>query len=165
MGNKPLNSMLQRCGALLAVIGIVGPVWAATSTGNLNVTATVANSCSISTTALDFSLVNIGSLTNEATAGEIEILCTATQSSTTVTIDGGQNESAGQRRMESAGNFMPYDIHTDAAHANNVASGGTVYSGSINAANTLSVSLYGQVPAGSYVAGSYNDVLTITLIY
>ena len=151
--------------ALALVVGLAGPSLSAVATGNLNVTATVANSCSIATNALDFSLVNVGAITNEATAGEIEVTCTASQTGATVTLDGGQNENTGQRRLEAAGNFVPYNVFSDAAHTSSVAVGGNIYSGNITAATPLTVMVYGQVPDGTYTAGTYNDVMTVTLTY
>lgn len=168
MQGQTIPSTLRRGLAALGtgtVISIGAASWAATSTGNLTVTATVSNSCSIATSALDFSLLNVGAATNEATAGEVEVTCTASQTGTTVTIDGGQHVSAGQRRLESGGSFVPYNIYTDAGRSSAVAENGAIYSGNISAATPQTIMVYGQVPSGTYVAGSYTDVVTVTLTY
>lgn len=139
---------------------------AATATGNLTVTATVANSCSVSTTALDFSLLNTGSSTVEATPGTVSVVCTADQTGTTVTLDGGLNESAGSRRMDDGGtNFIAYSIFTDAGRTSSVASGGTIFSGNLTATTQVDIDLYGEVPSGNYPAGSYSDTVLVTLTY
>ncbi|KDB04123.1 hypothetical protein U879_08425, partial [Defluviimonas sp. 20V17] len=140
---------------------------ATTTTANLSVTATVVNSCTVTApTAIAFGPITASTTTNQTTAGVVSVDCTANQASVSVTLDGGANVSTGQRRMSDGGtNYMPYNLFSDASHTTSIAVGGTIYSGGITALTPQNISIYGQVPPGSYVAGSYTDTVLVTLTY
>lgn len=150
--------------ASLAVAG--NGAWAQTATGNLIVTAGVLDTCSVVVSPLTFATLSTVVVTNELTAGTITITCTSTHASTTVALGGGQNENAGQRRMaDGLGNFVDYDLFSDSGHASSVAIDGNIYSGSITAATPQVITVYGQVPAGTFAIGAYTDSVLVTLTY
>jgi spore coat protein U-like protein len=140
---------------------------AETTTGDLIVSATVADTCTLTaTTTLDFGTVTASTTTSEDTAGELEILCTGAHIGVTVTMDGGDNPSGGQRYLSDGGsNTIAYSIHSDSGHTSAVAIDGTIFTGNISANVAQPVPVYGQIPSGSYNAGSYGDTITATLTY
>ena len=139
---------------------------AQTATGNLIVTAGVLDTCSVVVSPLTFATLSAVVVTNELTAGTITITCTSTHASTTVTLGGGENENAGQRRMtDGLGNFVNYNLFSDAGHSSSVAVDGNVYSGSVTAAVPQIIPVYGQVPAGSFAIGAYADSVLVTFNY
>ena len=155
-------------GLLAAAVVSLAPAPAAAqiSTGNLSVSATVANVCTVTATTLDFSILNLGVLSNEVTPGRIDVVCTANQGNVNVTISGGQYASGGSRRMSNgAGNFIPYSLYTTSSRTDAVALDGSIFTGTLTGAGLRSIPIYGQVPAGMHPAGTYNDVLLITMNY
>lgn len=153
--------------ALALAAGIAGPGFAATETGNLTVTALVADTCILATgTALSFATIDTANASSQAVPGVVTVTCTATRPSVTVTIGGGDNVSGSQRRMISTGgDFLPYDIFTDSGHSAGIAVDGELYDGGITAAIPQVLTVYGQIPAGNYNAGAYTDTLLVTLEY
>ena len=139
----------------------------ATTTGNLSVTATVLDTCIVATgTALTFASISPSAVSNETVPGLITVICTATRSGLSVTVGAGADAVSGQRQMnDGTNNLLPYNIFSDAGHAAPVAVGGTIYSGGITAAIPIPISVYGQIPAGSYAAGVYSDTVLVTLNY
>lgn len=157
---------------------------AATATGTLQVQATVQATCSVNTSsagAIGPALLDFGTITNltadvtaDTTAGTVANGAVSTLCSTgttwTLTADGGQNVTGTQRQMSNtATGVLPYNLYRDAARslsigindaANPVATGtGT------GSAETTPV--YGVIPAGTAMppAGSYNDIVTLTVTY
>ncbi len=160
--------MKARTAAYAAAItlGVSTSVLAATATTNLTVTATVADNCLVSATALAFSTLDPSATTNETTPGAIEVICTSAKVGVTVALGAGGNETGGQRRMDDGfGNLVPYNLHSDSAHTSPVAVDGNIFTGNITAATPTSIDVYGQVPTGNYIAGAYSDVVLITVTY
>lgn len=139
---------------------------AATATTNLTITATVADTCIVAATTVAFGSLSGATDTDEATAGNISLSCTSNKTGVTVALGGGDNALGGQRRMDDGGsNYVPYNLFSDAAHNNDVAINGNIFSGNVTAAVPQSIDVYGQVPAGSYAAGAYTDTVVITVTY
>ncbi len=148
------------------VLGIASTAFAATATSNLTVTAIVADTCVVSATALAFATLDASGSTNEVTPGAITLTCTSNKTGVTVALGGGANEDSGQRRMsDGLGSFVPYNLHSDSVHANAVAVGEEIFNDDITAATPEIIDVYGQVPAGSYSAGSFTDTVLITVNY
>lgn len=153
--------------AVLAALGLSsGMALAATTTGELAVTATVLDTCTV-TTAGALSFVSVAtSGGNETTPNSITVLCTATRTGLSVALGGGGSPVAGVRRMaDGIGNYLPYYTDSDAGHTSSVAINGTIYSGGITAAVAVVIPVYGQIPAGNYASGVYTDTLVVTLNY
>ena len=152
---------------LACVMSIGIAVKADTTTANLSVSATVADTCTLSAiTALQFGTIDETTTSDETTAGELQILCTGAHAGVTVTMDGGTNESGGTRYMSDGGSAtVPYAIHSDSGHTSAISSGGTIFTGNVSANVVEAIPVYGQVPSGTYDAGSYTDTITATLTY
>ena len=156
------NLKIAFCGALCAVSSMT---MAAEETANLSVTALVADSCTLTATALAFGTLDTSSTSDELTAGSIVVLCTGSRTGASVALGAGQNFS-GTRRMAGAnGGFMPYAVHSDAGHSNAIGNGANIFSGNITAAVPQVIPVYGQIPAGSYSAGLYSDTILVTLTH
>lgn len=150
---------------LISIVSLPG--FAATTTGNLPINATVAAACIFG----NMTSVNFGNYTgvvNNATGG-IEVNCT---NGTTYNISLGPGTFAGAtvttRRMTGtpSGN-LAYALYRDTARTQNW--GQTIGTDTVAGTGTGAIQLYtvyGQVAAGlTPVAGSYNDTVLITITY
>ncbi len=153
--------------AVLLLCGTSQGAFAASTTASLGVSAIVTDTCTVTApTAMVFANPSASAATNESVQGSIVILCTAAKTGVTVTMGGGNNLSGAQRRMTDLGTgFLPYNVFSDAGHANAVAVDGTFFSGNIPAALPVQRSVYGQIPSGAYTAGTYLDTIVVTLNY
>lgn len=161
--------------------GIVGAVLlassgaqAATSTTTFDVGATVADSCSVSATALAFG--SIDPLVNKTTATDatstIDVTC-ANGTTYDVGLDAGQASGATvtTRQMASGTNLLNYALYSDSGRTANwgntidATTGDTVAGTGTGAIQTLTV--YGRVPSGQETAptGTYADTITVTVTY
>lgn len=142
------------------------PLHAAEETANLGVVAVVADTCLLAAgTALSFATINTEAASNEVTPGLVTVTCTSSKS-VNVSIGAGENENASTRRMAAAGGaHLPYTIYKDSGRSQSIAIDGELFNGSVTAATPTVLSVYGQIPAGSYSAGAYSDTLLVTLTY
>jgi spore coat protein U-like protein len=155
---------------LLAALGcalVSSNASAAQITSNLNITAQITGSCTLSTAAaLDF-----GSIASTNTAATLATQSVAVDCSTGVPfafgMSYGANPFAITRRMASGVNLMTYEVFMDAARTqsfepigqtNNISGTGT------GASQNFTV--YGRIPVQTTPpSGSYSDVLVVTLQY
>ena len=140
---------------------------AAEETANLNVSAIVADSCTLTAaTALSFATINSSAASNEATPGSVVVLCTGQRTGATVTLGAGDNFGGGTRKMAStSGALLPYSVYSDAGHSSVIANGGSIYTGNFAPAVPQAIAVYGQIPPGSYAAGLYSDTILVTLTH
>lgn len=143
------------------------PGFAATTTGNLPINATVAAACIFG----NITSVNFGNYTgvvNNATGG-IEVNCT---NGTTYTISLGPGTFSGAttttRRMTGTpSGSLAYALYRDAPRTLNW--GNVIGTDTVAGTGTGGVqpyTVYGQIAAGlTPVAGSYNDTVLITITY
>lgn len=137
---------------------------AANTTATFPVTITITTACtfgSATASALDF---GSRGLLDANFDGSTNLTVTCSNSfATSVQLDGGGNSVGGQRRMGNAGQFVNYDLYTDAP-------GGTAWG--IGATNPkpytgtglqTTVTVYGRVPPQpTPTAGAYTDTVTAT---
>ncbi|MCG6903218.1 MAG: spore coat U domain-containing protein [Rhodobacter sp.] len=153
-------------GAMLVLAMSAQASVAATAVGNLTVTATVIDTCVVVATPVAFASLDASAATTEVTPGEIVVTCTSSKTGVTVALNGGENLSGAQRRMDDGnGNFVPYDLHSDSGHSSEVAVNGNIFNGDITAAVPTAIDVYGEVPSGAYNAGVYADTVLITVTY
>jgi spore coat protein U-like protein len=168
---KRIGRLIAGAGVAALVAGMVGvaqsTVEATTATSTFAVSATVSANCTISAAALAFGAydpVVANAATNLDQTSTITVACTK-GSTGVVSLDNGQNFSAGARRMKSGANFLTYEMYNDA--------GRTVV---WNATNTVSytaaskatsgLTLYGRVAAGQDVpVGAYADSVIATITF
>jgi spore coat protein U-like protein len=156
----------------LTVIVISAPVFAAsTATANLNVTASVAAVCTITTSPVAFGPYD-PVVTNVATdltaAGSVNVACTKGTAST-IDLGNGGNLAAGSRRMASGSDFLGYALYKDAARTQvwgTGMAGGTTSAYNAATKALTAVPVYGTVPQNQDVAaGNYADVVLATINY
>lgn len=157
---KTLSKILLATGAALT---IAAPLNAATQTTTFLVTANVNGTCSISANPIPFGTYTGAQVDQSAT---LQVNCTNLQAYT-VTLNNGVNATGVQRRMNNAGQYIPYQIYTDAAHANiwNASTGANINAG-IGDGTNQSYTMYGRAPGGgATAAGAYQDTITATVTY
>lgn len=135
-------------------------LFAAQGTSSLGVSASVTNTCTISTAAIAFGAYDPLSASPNDNTGGVTITCTS-GAGVTIELDDGANYLAPNRRMVSGLNFLNYEIYQDA--------GRTTRWGSVAAAQNKSATgtgaadthtAYGRIPAlQNLPAGSFTDTI------
>jgi len=170
-----LSILALAAGTLLAGNAFAGP---SPQTGSFNVTASVANSCRVTSTGdIAFGTYDPADV-NFSTAlpgtGSVSVRCTR-GTVANVALDQGLNAAGGStcaapvRRMSDGGTErLAYSIYQDAARTTawgcDAANDQTFTSAASNVATTLTT--YGQVPAGQDVAaGNFTDTVTVSVTF
>jgi spore coat protein U-like protein len=146
--------------ALLAAIPSTAS--AATATTSFAVSATVADSCTVSATALGFGAYAVAS--DSAATTTVTVTCT---NGTTyhVALDDGGNFTT-TRRMTDATSFLEYELYTDAGHVTRWGNTDTTDVDGTGDGSAQALTVYGLVPSGQFVtAGSYTDTINVTVTY
>lgn len=178
-----MHVRLSRFGLSLLGLAMASTVNAATTvTGQITSTLTLISSCQVNgssgSTGLNFGNLNFGttdSLFTEADAqvlggggGALTILCSSGTSPAVKVragIHDGQSPGGSRALADGAGNFVPYDLYTDAAHSTLLAIDGVINVGaSTGVAQT--VNLYGKaVGKAGLPAGTYTDTVAVELTF
>jgi spore coat protein U-like protein len=158
---------------LLGSIAFATPALAGTDTDNLNVTASVENSCVITGGTLAFGVYDTvsGAAVNASTSINVE--CTA-GAITTITLGEGANEDTGstpaapaRRLYDGDASFLSYSLYSDAGRT--TAWGDTAETGkgyTAITAEAAALTVYGRVAANQDVpAGSYTDTVVATVTF
>jgi len=172
MLNKKQLSLLCISASLFAASG---SVFAGSNTAALNVSATVASSCTISTLPVSFGTYNPTNPADTTTSGSVTLTCVK-NSDPIVSLDFGQNATAGTRAMkDTVGGveLLSYQLYQPSSVVPNTACtfNETVAWGNAGAeqfdppaATNIAPQTYnicGKIPAGQDVAaGSYQDTVT-----
>ncbi len=162
--------------AALIVLGTGNIAGSATSTGTLTVQATFTAGCSVGATTLDFGTNNGNTLPLSAILASATLAVTCTLGSPySIGLDYGSNASGTQRRLQSGGNYINYNLFTDAAGLLPWLSGSTSTTCVSALACVLgtgtglvqSIVVYGRIPVSSSspTPGVYSDTVTITVTY
>ena len=155
-------------------------VAAATSTGTLEVTASVVQKCNVSAPTLAFGnydpvTVNAGAPLNGTTLAKFE--CTRGSTGVYVTANTGQNgphatgtcavAKCTRAMSDGVGNYLSYDLYTDAARTNvwnTTNTDGHVYRPVFTSGRIQSATVYGQIPAAEDVpGGNYTDSVEMVI--
>ena len=171
--------MKRTISSLFVVLGgliVSAPVFAATSTANLGVSATVLTNCTISTTAVAFGNYDPVGLNTATPAGDksatgtVVVACTKGATGLRIDLDNGVGLPAARRMQGPGADILNYDLYVDAAHATRwgtgAAAGGgqTIANAPSKAARTYNV--YGLLPgAQDITAGVYGDTVIATINY
>ncbi len=156
----------------LAALIISTPMFAATATSNLAVSASVAANCTISTLPVAFgpydplganSTTPAGDL---AGSGSITVTCTK-GGGATVDLGLGLYAVGSVRNMSDATDTLTYELYTDSGHTTVWGSGATTNTiGGATSKTPRVIPVYGLVPGAQYVgAGSYVDTVVATVNY
>lgn len=158
----------------MAMVGVMAVPAQAEQTANLEVSATVAANCTITTEALDFGSYD-PIVTNKSTplsgSGSVKVTCT-NGSPVTITLgqgsnaDSGSTDAAPARRMTNGTAFLSYALFSDSGLATvwgNTEGTGVDDEGT-GVEETLTV--YGEVAANQNVpTGNYADTVLATVTF
>jgi len=147
--------------------------------GLLATPAVAAVTCTVSATATDFGVYNPITATPDDTTGTVTASCTLVSGgATTVNIvssySTGSSGTFGSRTMQSGANKINYNLYFDAAFTQirGDGSGGSQTGGATfnlttsNRTQSTTSTIYGRAPASQDVAaGSYSDIVTVTITY
>ena len=171
---KSVRLAVGAAAAAGAVLAMSLPAFAASASTNLAVSATVANNCTISTSAVGFGTYDPLSATDTDSTGTVTITCTK-NTSATIGLDTGAHASGSTRRMDDgSGNVLTYELYhpanlnpgAGAAYATVWGTAGAnLFSPAAapsKASRTFTVS--GRITAGQDVAaGNYTDTVQATV--
>lgn len=155
-------------GTASALIGV--QALAATTTTTFTVSATVADSCSVTANALDFGNVDPISGADTDATSTIDVTC-SNGTAYDVGLDagtGGDGTVTGRAMNDGGTNTLNYSLYSDSGRSTNW--GETV--GTDTVANTgdgtaQTHTVYGRVPSGQDTTptGAYSDTITVTVTY
>lgn len=165
-----MNSNLLKT-TLVAAAGLLfaNSTLAATATTTFKVTATVASSCKVTATDLDFGAYDPLAAALDGTS-TITATCTA-QTPYTIGLDAGLKAGGTTtRRMtgdDTATTLLSYELYSDTTRsAIWGAPGGATVAQSALTGGALNYTVYGRIPASQYVpAANYADTVTVTVTY
>jgi spore coat protein U-like protein len=152
----------------LSLIAIASPMFAASDSKPLAISATVSTNCTITTAPVTFTAYDTVAGTAVAATGTVSVACTKGATGLTIDLDTGANgtsaTSPNTRAMTDGTNFLNYDLYTDLGH-------GTLWSTGVSIANAPSkaarpFTVYGLIAANQDVpAGAYSDTVTAKINY
>jgi spore coat protein U-like protein len=168
---KKMIKLAVGVAAFSATAAIAGP---SPQTGNLSVTASVSDSCAVSsTTAVAFGAYDPLSATNNDNTGSVTVRCTK-GTVYHVALGQGSNPTgtstctAPARQMSDGGTErLGYDLYTNVGRTTAwgcTTSNDVDVTSASSAANAMTV--YGRIPAGQDVAtGGYSDTVVVTVTF
>ncbi|MBV4523252.1 spore coat U domain-containing protein [Pseudomonas sp. SWRI74] len=178
-----MHMLVSRIGLSLLGLTLAASATAATTvTGQITSSLILISSCQVNgsggSTGLNFGALNFGtanSLFTETSGqvlggggGALSILCSSGTTPTVKVRAGAHDGSSpgGTRALaDGSGNFVPYDLYTDAGHSQILAIDGTInLAASTGVAQT--VNIYGKaVGKAGLPAGTYSDTIAVELTF
>lgn len=156
--------------AALALATVMPTAEAATASGTLTVSASVASVCLISNGTLAFGSYDptSGSVLNGSTT--VTLTCTlGTAYNIGLNAGAGSGATVLLRKLTSGGNTLSYRLFRDASRTlnwGNTPTTDTLDGTSSASSLTNTITIYGQIPASEAVpTGSYSDTVAITVTY
>jgi spore coat protein U-like protein len=155
---------LATLGVLL--IGLGGASQAADKTADLDVSASIAKNCTITTAPVNFPtydpIVTHASAPDDGT-GTVTVACTK-GAAVTVALGQGDNYSGGNR-MANGTNYLGYALYQDSGYS---AAWGTGSGNEVLVTTTskdpVPLTVYGRIPGGQDLPeGTYNDTVVATV--
>lgn len=150
--------------------GIATSAQAAEASTDFDVTITITAICDITTVAATD--VNFGSVASSAVntdnAGSLTVNCTPGTAYNIALNEGGNGTTANDRAMGNGTDLVPYQLYRQAARGAGDIWGETIGTDTMAGTGTGATQAYpvfGRVPSANFPAGTYNDVVTATVIY
>lgn len=158
---------------LAAGLGLAAsPALADTATSQMEVTASVSNSCTISAGTLAFGTYDpvVANASAELPGQAVLTVACTKDAATTIDLDQGANADTGStdtaplRRMSDGTNFLSYALYSDAGHATLWGTGDGVNVAYTGSGTSEEVDVFGAVAPGQNVpSGDYTDTVTTTI--
>lgn len=164
-----MRRLIVALAATCSVLAVAGHAAAATANANLTVSATVADACSVSDTALAFGSVTPSAGVTTPVSVNISVTCTL-GTTFSVGLGNGSNLNGGLRRMRrgTTSDYLTYELYRDMTATSRFGDTGSSdrATGTGLGVSATPIAVYGKVPAGqSVAAGGYSDTVLITLYY
>jgi spore coat protein U-like protein len=155
---------------LAALVALAAPAaHAATATGSLGLSITIAATCSvISAPAINFGTVSAIAANIDQTSTLVVNCSTSTPYSVGLSVGGGTGATVGVRKMMNGTNAVNYTLYRDAARTLlwGDTIGTDVLGGQTGNATNQSITIYGRTPAQTVPPpGNYTDTVTVTINY
>lgn len=155
-------------------LAMTGGAHAAEDTATFKVQIVIQESCTISATAptdIDF-LSHTRSTGAPVTAtGTLTVNCSA-GTPYSIGLSGGAHSmadattpSAGDRRMSSGSDFVPYDLFRDGSFSNFWGNTGSDMQTGTGTAANQAFTVHGRVASTDFPAGTYTDTVTARVVY
>ena len=152
-----------------------GAAQAGTASTTMGVNMTVASSCTVSATAVDFgtqTIIDMSGTLNETTPGVLTVTCTNGEDySIELSAGGGAGATFATRKMTGGPGgtaTINYTLYTSSGRTT-VWGDGTASSGTVSGTGTgdpQTINVHAQVPQQNNVGvGSYTDTVTVTVNY
>ena len=133
---------------------------AATTTGTLTATATVASTCTVSGNTIAFGAYT-GALVDQT--GVVTANCTK---GTSFSVAMTSTQTSGAYQMTSGLNTLNYNLYTNNARSAEIIAGTTILTDASASGNDQNVTIYGRIPAAQVASiGAYSGTTTFTLTY
>jgi spore coat protein U-like protein len=147
--------------ALLAAIPSAAS--AGTAATSFTVSATVADSCTVSAAALDFGSYTVTSASAATTT--VTVTCTNDTAYHVALSDGG-NFTTTRRMVSNVTNFLEYELYTNEGRTTRWGNTEATDVDGTGNGSAQALTVYGLVPSGQFVtAGSYTDTIDVTVTY
>ena len=165
MNKQILKSTLIAAAGLLFANSAMA---ADTATTTFQVTATVADSCLVSATDLNFGAYDPAAVKDGTST--ITVTCTA-QTPYTIGLDAGQHFATTRAMIgdDTDTTLLKYELYTEPGHGSvwgAIGGTGTTVAQSALTGGPLDYTVYGQIPASQYVpAANYADTINVTVDY
>ena len=167
-----VRTMIKVAAAGAALLVAATPASAAVTTTNLSVTATVAASCTVSTTAMAFGTISTLTATADDNTATMNVTCTpGTPWTATAGLGTGTGATFAVRKLTipSTTNTLNYALYTNSTRTT-LWGDGVAPNGSYTGTGTGAVqpnTIYGRVPGsqGTSVIGSYTDSVVVTITF
>lgn len=167
--NPSFAHLIAKALALPCVLGIASPVFAATSTASMPVSATVQSACIISASALSFGSYNPTAGTDVDATTSVVVTCTSGTSYTVGLSAGtGSGATVSARKMTNSGNTLAYALYQDSSRSINWGNtpGTDTPASAVAGASAATLTVYGRIHSGQNVpAATYTDTITATVNY
>lgn len=145
----------------------VTSAWAATTTTNFTVSATVVAACVASATNMNFGNYTASGATPDDANTTVSVTCT-NNDPYTIALNGGDSGHVNARTMLNGTNTLGYGIFTSSSYGTIWGDGtnGTSTVGGTGTGGAQNYTGYGQIPVSEYsAAGAYSDTITATVTF
>ena len=151
--------------AVLAAASACAPASAGTVTGTMAVSLPVEEACNLDVRPLSFGTLGSGATRADADTS-LGVACTP-ETAFTVSMDDGQHRADGRRRMATAsGEYISYDLYSDAARTRRWGASLTeAVGGQVAGGSAVTLPIYGRIETAAAGAGAYSDVVTVTVSF
>ncbi len=165
-----MKHLHTRIAVAVGLLSVGSLALGATSTSTIGVSATVEDSCNLTTSALGFGSFAAIDDTNVDATTTIDVTC-SNGTSYDVGLDAGTTTEAtvtSRQMQHSTSGTLNYSLYSDSGRTTNwgdTVGTDTVSGSGDGTAQTLTV--YGRIPSGQQTAptGSYSDTITVTVTY